>query len=189
MSAQVQAIKALVERLPTEGRAAVAAASHLRTIHSLAEKVVQLKANPDPMKSDLANGQDVEAARKRLDTAITSARTQINTALHEERKELDAAQIKRADLRPDEYAAEIRTVFRGLNDEQRSAFMKDAIERRDAPTVAAIALAPIAVTGLSADRAAAYRTAYLHRAAPMDRSSVDAVDSITDAALRTAIMV
>ncbi|MFC7516598.1 hypothetical protein ACFQUU_16435 [Herbaspirillum sp. GCM10030257] len=185
MNPQIKTLESLIARLPgTE--AGKQASSHLQEIKMLAEAVEHHRKNPDEMKSEKANSLVVEAARTRLMDAIQKVHVRINALVDAESKALDAQQIRQANLVPDEYAAEIRQVYRSLDESGRLDYLKKAVARGDGAAVAAIVNAPASVTFLTRERADEYRTAFFASHAPVDRAPVDEIRTAADVALRTA---
>lgn len=146
-----------------------------------------LRANPDKMKSKLANDLLETDAQIKLKGRIAEARSRAEKLLNDHREMLQKDQWKKAALGENQYAAEFRRVFRELKtDMDKVGFMKKAIDNGDCAAVSAIVCAPPSLSGLSAEQVAHYKDAYLSRFSEGNTEYVEDLDAIVNATLQTA---
>ena len=182
----VAALKQLIERIPEGGTIAGNIKSILGGIANQAESLSALQNKPDLMKSDLANSMALNTAKSQLKATLEQVSPKLNGFISDYRANLNANQYQVAQLIPDQYAAEIRSIFRGLDAKGKNEFMKTAIDSNDRASVAAIVTVPVVASGLTAQTQALYKTAFLDKVAPIDTSYVDEMQTIVESSLKTA---
>ena len=182
----VAALKQLVQRIPEGGTIAGNVKSILGGIANQAESLSTLQNKPDPMKSDMANSMAISAAKSQLKATLEQVSPKLNGFISDYRTNLNANQYQVAQLVPDQHAAEIRSIFRGLDAKGKNEFMKTAIDNTDRASVAAIVTVPVVMSGLSSEAQSLYKTAFLDKVAPMDTSFVDELQTVVDSSLKTA---
>lgn len=186
MSNQINALRAIIARLNTDSKRGQGIKTILDMIAHEASGLQTLVDNPDMMKSGVAQAMLINQEKARLRDVTNLVRDKLKGLVSEYAAEQDAARVSRANLVPTEHAAEIRSVFRGLDAAAKSQFLSDAIRNRDASTVA-IVEAPAVLSGISDDRVSQYREMYLDsyaRIAPKD--AVDEMQSVIDVSLEIA---
>ena len=131
-----------------------------------AQKLVGLREAQNPGMTQSAHLADVESQYQtylgRSAQAMDKARESIKrraTAIESEFRE-------RAGFTDNGTGSEIRTVVRGMSDQQRSEFIGTAIANKDGLALSAVLDAHGSLTGLSKDQVANYRSKAMHGIAP-----------------------
>jgi hypothetical protein len=182
---QLQAIRAVVNRLTVTDSDSGKMKSILDRLEKEASGLVELMTHPDPMKSSVANDLVVNAEKSRLRALAGESREKLSRIVSGRRAASDAARLAKARLMPDDHAAEIRGVFRSLDPAAKHSFMAEAIKTGDASTIAAIVTARPLLSGLSAEESAHYREAFLESVAPHNDHIAEEMQAICDTAIRT----
>lgn len=187
---QLLALRAIAARVPGGGDSDSPTAEKVRAILTHIEKeasaVLELMEHPDPMKSSVAIDLLINQEKARLRDLIARSRGELNGLVSGFRDSREAARRTKANLVPDSFAAESRSVFRQLDTESKHAFMATAIKAGDSATVAAIVTVPAILSGLSATQQADYREAFLDTVAPSSAGIADEMQAAVDTALRVA---
>jgi hypothetical protein len=145
----------------------------------------ELVANPDPMKSQVANELLVNAEKARLRDLVAEARQKANQLLGDLQNNREAERLQKAKLVPDEFAAEVRSVFRDLNQTEKMRFMSEAIKSGDFAAIAALVTAPPILSGLTAEQSTNFRDSFLERMAPRTATVLDDVTDICETSFST----
>ena len=96
---------------------------------------------------------------------LATASSELPTIVSSFRNQHGAARLAKAQLKPDQFAEEIRSVFRNLSIADKNAFMAEALQTKDNATVAALVTVPAVISGMPAEQAAGYKEAYLRAVA------------------------
>lgn len=180
------AIRALVGRVPDVGAISDKVKAGLNAIEREAAGIVELIEHPDEMKSSTAIALLVNAEKATLRALITKTRGELLPAVEAWRTSQNAARLAKANLTPDEFAQELRNVFRQMDDAGRAVYMRDAIEAGDGAKAAAILNAPLELTGLTADELGRYRDRFLSRVAKGPDADADGMIACIETTLQCA---
>ena len=165
-SPKFASIKHLISRIPEDGQFGAELRELMQRIETDALVVTELRENPDPMRSALAISKDIATAQAKLKVTIEAVRDLSRSRIIQFRESVKADQLKSANLVPNEYAAEIRSIYRSLDDAGKAKMHTDALTQRDGATAAALINVPAVLTGINADRAALFRQQFLDYVAP-----------------------
>lgn len=161
---KISTIKNLLSRMPEGGNKFTDSINELvAAVANAAEHISMLQTEPDPMLSQLAIDGQILREREALRGIIGTVQKHINALIEEERGKLHARNIEDAKLIPNEHAQEIRSIFRGLSAQEKHAFLKNAIDKNEASTLAAITEFPNVLTGMAQEQLTGYREAFLNK--------------------------
>lgn len=177
-STQLRSIRALIQRIPSDAPASAKAMTILTKLEKEVIGITSLASKPDSMKSDAANTMILNAEKARLRELAASSRSELAAAISSARATVDTSRGEAGNLTQGEYAAEIRSVFRGLSAAEKAQFIVDATKARDGQSIAAIVEAPAVLTGLTTEQVAGYREHYLDSVAPSSRHERNANDDL-----------
>jgi hypothetical protein len=189
MGTYVQAshLRSLVElrkRLPPGTPASARIGALLDQLGVEAQAVAQIADYPDLMESGVAHQLRLDAAQSRLRDLAATMRGQLNGLINSFATEHDAARLKLAQLIPNAYAAELRTVFRGLGRTEQLEFLARIIKDRDGASAAALLLVSPTLSGLSAEQVESYRKAFLDQVSESADDVVDELRAVCETSLR-----
>ena len=184
----VLSINAVIGRLPDVGAISDKCRTALGDVADVASGLLELAANIDPMISAVAHSMRVDAEKSRLREKTEKARDTLLPAIEAWRAAQNAARLAKADLKPDEFAQELRAVFRTLDDVGRAVYMQNATDAQDGAAAAAILTAPLTLTGITADELERYRDEFLSRIAASPDADADAMRSCVTTALGCALV-
>jgi hypothetical protein len=130
------------------------------------QRLSDLRAKPDPRVpmaahlSELNNvGNTVKASNLR---AFEQSMRQVDEAIRENEDIIATYGC----FKKNEYAAEVRSVIRGMKQQEREAFIGNAAENMDEELLSAIMSAPAITVGVSAEFQSAHRNRYLQKIVP-----------------------
>jgi len=158
----VNAVLAIAKRLPTTpfGNSLRATATRLA---DGAEALIEARRHPDASRSDAFNGAASVAATDLFRKTITKAQDDFAAAIGRARTAATTEQDAKAQLIPDEHARETREIFRGFGAGERAKFVQSTIDRKDAPTLAAITEVPPHLAGLSGEQQRQFRDSFIEK--------------------------
>lgn len=186
-SPKFASIKHFLSRIPEDGQLGAELRELMQRIETDALVVTELREHPDPMRSALAISQDVATAQAKLKVTIEAVRDISRSRITQFRDSVKADQLKLANLVPNEYAAEIRSIYRSLDDAGKAKMLTDAFTQRDGATAAALIGVPAVLTGINPDRAALLRQQFLDLVAPAkDSDFINMFSDISEEILRIA---
>ncbi len=177
-SPKFASIKHLISRIPEDGQLGTELRELMQRIEKDAFVVTELREHPDPMRSALAIGQDVETAQEKLKVTVDAVRDLFRSSITQFRENVKAEQLKSANLVPNEYAAEIRSIYRYLDDAGKEKMLTDAFTQHDGATAAALIGVPAVLTGMNPDRVALLRQQFFDLVAPA--KNVDFINKFSD---------
>lgn len=183
---QLRALRALLEKLEGNDSTTEKIRSIIVRIEKEASSLFEIVSHPDPMKSAVAIDLLINQEKARLRDLVAKSRGELHSIIGGFRAANDAARLAKANLVPDQFASEIRTVFRSLDYTGQMKFMAEAIQAGDASIVAAIVTVPAVLTGLPAAQIDQYRESFLNSIAPNRKSVTDEMQAIADAVCSTA---
>jgi hypothetical protein len=176
MKNKLASLAMIFGRLPTNAPEHEKIKSVLNRLQVEAQNIAKIIAEPDPMKSAAAITLVLNAEKARLRELAAKSRADIASVLTVNAANVLATQTKNSKLIADEYAAEIRQVFRGLDNGEKAAFIEYAATTNDGPTLAAILLPPAVLTGMTPELQADYKQYYFDKASPLARGQQAAFD-------------
>lgn len=138
----------LMESLPdrdTEGRALAARVGQLSDAVAGLERLAEHR---DPAHTPESHYRKVAAAAAKLAGKFDAVEQSIHDLAREGSSRLDREITERANLRPNEYAAEVRASVRAMKPAERRDVLNKAVDAGDAQLVAALVDAPSVVTGI-----------------------------------------
>ena len=157
-SPKFASIKHLISRIPEEGQIGAAFRELMQRIETDALVVTELRENPDPMRSALAISKDIATAQAKLKVTVETVRDHLRSSIIQFRESVKAV--------PNEYAPEIRSIYRSNDDAGKAKMLTDALTQRDGATAAALINVPAILTGINADQAAVFRQQFLDYVVP-----------------------
>jgi hypothetical protein len=176
MKNKLASLAMIVGRLPANAPEHEKIKSVLNRLHTEAQNIAKIVAEPDPMKSAAAITLVLNAEKARLRELAAKSRADIASVLTVNAANVQATQTKNSKLIPNEYASEIRSVFRALDNGEKAVFIEYAATTNDGPTLAAILQAPAVLTGLSPQLQADYKQYYFDLASPLAKGQQAAFD-------------
>jgi hypothetical protein len=144
--------------------------SAARTFLALAQSefgtINRRRETVDVYATQAANEREVEQlvgkAEKKLWDGFKAARDQLDEGTAKVRANIASM----ANLKPDDYAPEIRAAFKAMPLEQREAALSEAVDNLDTSTLAAVLDAPTITTGLLPELRAAMKGRFLQLVCP-----------------------
>lgn len=170
---QLHSIRALIERVPGDSPASAKVTAILTTLEKEAIGIANLAKTEDPMASAAANTMIMNQQKDRLRDLAAKARGELSVIILAAKSSFDAARVQKGRLEPDAFAAEIRSVFRGLSSTEKAQFILSATKALDGHAIAAIVTAPAVLTGLTAEQIAGYREHFLDAISPGSKAERD----------------
>ncbi|RFC35892.1 MAG: hypothetical protein DID92_2727743813 [Candidatus Nitrotoga sp. SPKER] len=177
-SPKFASIKHLITRIPEDGQLGTELRELMQRIEKDAFVATELREHPDPMRSAVAIAQDVATAQEKLKVTVSAVRDLFCSKITQFRENVKAEQLKSANLVPNEYAAEIRLIYRSLDDAGKTKILADAFTQHDGATMAALISVPPVLTGISPDRIALLHQQFLDLVAPA--KNVDFINKFSD---------
>jgi hypothetical protein len=177
-SPKFASIKHLISRIPEDGQLGTELRELMQRIEKDAFVVTELREHPDHMKTALAISQDIATAQDKLKVTVDTVRDLLRSSIIQFRESVKAEQLKSANLVLNEYAAEIRSIYRSLDDAGKEKVLADAFTQHDGATVAALIGVPAVLTGMNPDRVALLRQQFLDLVAPA--KNVDFINKFSD---------
>lgn len=179
-------LRALSARFPADTSISDKVKAALTRIEKEASGLLEIMQKPDPEKSSMAIDRIINDEKGRLRDLIAKSRNEVNPLIAGWRAEQDAARVRKANLKPNEYASETRLVFRGLEYAQKLQFMQNIANENDGAMAASLLDAPAALTGLSRDQAEQFRESFLDKTskscAPVANEMQSCVDTFFNSA-------
>lgn len=177
-SPKFASIKHLISRIPEDGQLGTQLREFMQRIEKDAFVVTELREHPDPMKTALAISQDIATAQDKLKVTVDAVRDLLRFSIIQFRENVKAEQLKSANLVPNEYAAEIRSIYRSLDGAGKAKILTDAFTQHDGATAAALIGVPAVLTGIDPDRVVLLRQQFLDLVAPA--KNVDFINKFSD---------
>jgi len=177
-SPKFASIKHLISRIPEDGHLGTELRELMQRIEKDAFVVTELREHPDPMRPALAIGQDVATAQEKLKITVDTMRDLLRSSITQFRENVKDEQLKSANLMTNEYAAEIRSIYRSLDDAGKAKMLADAFTQHDGATAAALISVPAVLTGINPDRVALLRQQFLDLVTPA--KNVDFINKFSD---------
>jgi len=173
-------LRALIGRIPNDTSISEKLVFLMNRIEREASGVIEVMNNPDPERSALAIDRIINAEKASLRAEIGNARREAYPLIASWRAQQDAARIQKANLVPDAFAAEIRSVFRTMSWPAKLQFMTDATSLLDGATVAAVLNAPPVLAGVTPEQLAQFREAYLNKTSKSSEQVAASMQSAVD---------
>ncbi len=158
----------LASKIPLgEHTEARAIAGEVARLADGAEALARLNSNRDPTITDAAHVKRVADAAAKLGKATTTAMNRIGELSRRGHDDI-AARIKaKTRLVPDVFGNEIRDQFRRMGQEEKTKLLAELVEDPNRGSeLAAILVAPLSATGLSAEARSKWEQVYVARHAP-----------------------
>ena len=176
-------LRASIARLPkdTDCPASARIRQILNRLEGEASAIYELATKPDPLRSAAATAMVINNEKSKLRALLDSSRATLAGIVADFRAADAIARVKKAHLQMDDYATETRAIWRSFDRINQATYMHAAINAGDSATVAAIVLAPTAVTGLTQAEADEYKEALLDKLAASDCGDVaDELQAVVD---------
>lgn len=186
MAHEILSIKAMQGRLKADTKPAKAIQSQIDDLLAMVTVLSDLRTNPHEDWSESLIATRIDAARASLLKVIATAKNNAEAVISEQRVIAAGTVTAEAGLVQNDYAAEIRSVFRGMNVEQQTQLWRDAIAAKDGSTVAALTEAPAALTGLTAEAQSRYRAAFVEATTTSTDEWIDGLESGFNAIIQVA---
>ena len=185
-SYQLLSLRALKSRLPDVPGLSDEITPWLNHIEKEASNLLVMMESADPMKSALAHDILVNNEKARIRDLVQKAAATIAPLIATAKEKAASTQLHKAALIPDQHAQEFRGVWRGLSDEQQANLLNTAMKAHDGATVAALTEAPAILSGLTAQRQAQIKEAFLEAVAPSKTDELDEVQACTSTFFQSA---
>lgn len=176
---ELSSVRALIGRLPNDntiGSPAMQARGAFNAAEAELSKLVDIQLGKDNTTSEITQ-------RGRVKDALKAAADRSTKAIEGLKASQLAQQEQAAGLVEDKQAAEVRNVFRTLDDVEKRKFIQQATDNRDKAVMAALtnpATSPLLV-GLSAEQMMKYRTDYLDKVLPINTEYLDSIEANSQA--------
>lgn len=121
-----------------------------------AEALDNVRANRNPSDTPEAHAIKVGKLAKKFDREVTATINRASDHYRAGLKDIQRRMDEKVKLVPNEFAAEVRSRFFGMNAEERSNFIHGLVENNSGPILAAIVKAPPELTGITEDRRSQY---------------------------------
>lgn len=145
----------------------------MKSISSQQKRLVDLVAalekvavTPNPMETPEARNQRIAKQAERLKSQIEEADARMTELAQQAAIDIDNRLAGRVKLQPNEFAAEIRSVYRNMDAKQRAEMVSQAIAENDTATLGALLTAPKFLTGMNSDYAQQVRETMESKLAP-----------------------
>lgn len=125
----------------------------------------------DPTETIEKHSIRVAKAAEQLEKLTTQVEKSIASLLSQGAASILNEMTQVAPLKENEYASEIRAVVRGMEMNDRTMLLVDAVKRGDAPVVAALTNAPSIITGLTPEFVGQMKEAYFEKNAPEQKAA------------------
>lgn len=179
-------LRALIGRFPSDTSITDKVRATLTRVEKEASNLLEIMTHPDPEKSSLAIERAIGDEKGRLRDLIAKSRNEVNPLIANWRASADAERVKKANLIPNEFAGEIRSVFRAMAWPAQLQFMATATDRLDGAAVAAVLNAPPVLSGLTPEQVEQFREAYLNRTSKSSAPIADEMQSCVDTFFNSA---
>ncbi len=126
----------------------------------------QMRHSKNPTETEAKHFKKVSQGAKRLNMEIEGAQQRINSYQQQGAADIENRISKRLGLKEDNYASEVRSALRGMDDKTKAAKINELINNGDGAAVAAITKAPAVLTGISQDMQNKYLEVFTNRHAP-----------------------
>ena len=159
---QVSAIEALVERMLGDRpnhQVAQRLQAEVQRLRDRARQLDDMNISRTPLDTDAAHALKVAKAARKLGEERAAAFDRIVKIWADGRQNLQRQIEDKINLKPDGFAAEIRTAFRSLDAKGKAALLDRLIEENRGPEMAAILKAPAMLSGISDEQRAVYEQA------------------------------
>ncbi len=185
-SYQLLSLRALKSRLPDVPGLSDKVTPWLNRLETEGTNLLAMVENPDPMKSALAHDILVNNEKSRLRDLVAKASAEIMPLIATFKEKAASTRIDKAALIPDQHAQEFRGLWRGMSGEQQANLLNTAMKAHDGATVAALTEAPAILSGLTAQRQAQIKEAFLEAVAPSKTDELDEVQAVVTAFMQSA---
>jgi len=120
------------------------------------EQLIQTASDRYPNETPEAHEQRIYKNAEKLRKAREAVNADFDATVGREVSALQAQLDARVNLKPNEFAQEIRATFRNMKSGQQIDFLNELVAENDGPSLAAIIKAPKSLTGLPKDMASNY---------------------------------
>ena len=183
--ALVELAKRLSAKLPPgDGHAAtrqvIGATLHLT---DAARSLHNLRTTRNPTETEGSHQKRISLAAERLGRETTATTNRLSEFLRSGRSDLAVRIAEKTKLTPDAYAAEIRAVYRGMTQTERTKLLADLVDGGRGPELAALVNAPTTLTGMSDEFRQQYVAAFIAKNAPAESEEQALLDEVYSDAL------
>lgn len=191
MAHQSEAIKKLVERAESKlGRYQNPKAQSLlaeqKRILNAVEAIDSMRRNPSSLETPAAHVLKLSKAAAKLQAESANIKHKLLQTYGQYSAELGVNMFDRLGIKENNYASEIRAMYRSLDNTERLKFIQDAVDNRDGATFAAVMLAPSPLTGIPRDMNQKLTDNFLMQAVPEmyqeQKDLQDAIDNVLTSA-------
>jgi hypothetical protein len=141
----------LIERLESSGsndRRAHIMLSEMQQIADATQRIQDVAKKRNPMDTELQHLRKLADAAKKLEGFVEQRKEYISELYTKGLADLYDARDMKAGLAPHEHCAEMRAVFRSMNEEQKGAAVRQAMKDGDSDFISAICLCPPILSGV-----------------------------------------
>jgi uncharacterized phage infection (PIP) family protein YhgE len=162
-SHRVKTIAHLAEKVGKMGDSPTARGlqAEINRLRAGAEALDNVNANRSPVDTEAAHALKVAQLARQLDKQITTVINRSGEIMRDGLANLQGKIDAKIDLKPDAFAAEIRTAFRGLNATEKGDMIAALVKENRGPELAAIVKAPSVLTGITDEQKARYEEAII----------------------------
>ena len=169
---RVRAIAHLAEKIGKMGDGATARQlqAEVNRLSRGAAALDSVNANRSPLDTEAAHAVKVAKMARKFDSEVTAVINRAGQVMRDGHQEVQRRIDEKVDLKPDNFAMEIRTRFFGLDASAKSELVNRLVKENRGPELAAIVKAPSVLTGISDEQRGLYEQAIIstHAAAELD---------------------
>lgn len=151
-----------------------------------AEALANMYATANPTETVAANEKRVALAAKRYAAETLATRDRMHTILREGLIEVEKRINAKVNLTPNDFAAEIRAMYRQMDGAARSSLLADLVNANRGPELAAIVKAPAILTGIDETLQSRMAEAIVAKHAPDEFAEQAAMLEVFDSTLTAA---
>lgn len=122
--------------------------AEVKRLYAKAEALDSVNARRSPLETPAAHAMKVAKMARTFNSEITATINRAGQVWSTGFKDVERRISEKVDLRPDAFASEIRTAFRGMHGKARAALIKQLVEENRGPELAAIVKAPSILSGI-----------------------------------------
>jgi hypothetical protein len=180
MNAKPLAMQKLVDRMGERSNPT----RHTSALLSISRGLVAAAEAVSGLHAVAPSGRGAADAARRLAAKVEAVVRELNEHTRAGVMELDAAILQKSNLVQTPFAAEIRSVFRGLAPEAAQDYLRRAVEAGESEAIAALCCVPHTLTLIDPAQASRFRQFHEERMAPEEsRSRAELMDDLNAALL------
>lgn len=180
----VQAIGAIADRMlerAGDSQGARKIHAEVQRIRSAAEGLDEFNRNRSPHRTQATHTVEVAKRARSFDREVTALINRAAATCGAARKEIEQRIADKINLKPDDYAREIRDRFWSMGAKAKTDYLNELVEQNRGPELAAIVLAPPGAVGITKERQDKYAHVLKARHAAAELDELSRVDEALEA--------